>query len=111
MDMARPVVDLSYTLAERGRFEYPVFLHTTQPHFGGLRWWFGCPLCGRRVQKLYRPESAGRFGCRNCHDLSYTSRSKSPLDRSLERARRIRARLGGTDSPFDPFPTKPKGMW
>jgi hypothetical protein len=34
---------------------------STQPHYGGRRWWFLCPAieagctCERRVQKLYQP--------------------------------------------------------
>ena len=56
-----------------------ILLQTTQPHFGGLRWWFACSLhnqsveCGRRVRKLYRPPRAWYFGCSHCLDLPYTS--------------------------------------
>ena len=25
----------------------------TNPAYGGVRWWFGCPWCGRRVRILY----------------------------------------------------------
>jgi hypothetical protein len=52
---------------------------STVPRFGGLRWWFVCPLavngrdCGRRVGKLYLPDGARYFGCRRCHDLVYRS--------------------------------------
>jgi hypothetical protein len=57
----------------------PVRIATTRPRFGGLRWWFICPLivngrrCNRRVGKLYLPPAARYFGCRHCHDLTYTS--------------------------------------
>src|SRR6266851_363871 len=40
-----------------------------------------------------------------------TSRNQSPRDRSMERARGIRLRLGESASLFEPFPSKPKGMW
>jgi hypothetical protein len=59
--------------------DYRVGLTTTRPRFGGLRWWFLCPLgvngvpCGRRVGKLYLPPAAGYYGCRHCHDLTYAS--------------------------------------
>ncbi len=46
---------------------------TTPLHFGGVRWWFRCPSCGRRAGKLHLPPSALRFACRTCHDLAYTS--------------------------------------
>src|ERR1700680_1432502 len=114
-DMTRPVVQLTYTASDRHsaprHFDYPVLLETTRPHLGGLRWWFTCPRCGRRAQKLYHPPGGSRFGCRNCYSLSYRSRSYGPLDRSQERARTIQLRLGGSGSLIDPFPFKPKGMW
>ena len=57
-------------------------LVSTRPNYGGVRWWFVCPLgtCERRVRKLYLPGNEhgvpdGRlfFGCRTCHDLTYRS--------------------------------------
>ena len=44
--------------------------------FGGYRYWFQCPYCGRRVAKLYKPRNQSRFACRHCHDLSYRSRQQ-----------------------------------
>jgi hypothetical protein len=32
-----------------------IYLATTRPHLGGLRWWFVCPRSNRRVRKLYLP--------------------------------------------------------
>jgi hypothetical protein len=40
-------------------------------HFGGWRWWFCCPQCGRRCGKLHLLD--GAFACRLCHDLAYQS--------------------------------------
>jgi hypothetical protein len=63
-------------------FRYPVQLQITRPNFGGLRWWFTCPLitgghkCSRRVGKLYLPPGGLYFGCRHCYDLSYRSRQE-----------------------------------
>jgi hypothetical protein len=36
---------------------------------GGIRQWFGCPGCTRRVAVLYR--SLNRFRCRQCLSLRY----------------------------------------
>jgi hypothetical protein len=42
-------------------------------------WWFRCPLvvagvpCRGRCRKLYLPPGARYFGCRRCHQLTYTS--------------------------------------
>ena len=84
LDQADPFVRLSYSWVwppaqEPQSVDYRVALTTTQPRFGGLRWWFACPLivggrpCGRRVGKLYLPPAARYFGCRRCHELTYTS--------------------------------------
>src|SRR5262249_13398702 len=84
LDPARPFVRLSYTLThadtkERESLAYRVELTTTRPRFGGVRWWFVCPLvvracpCERRVGKLYLPPGGRYFGCRHCYDLTYHS--------------------------------------
>jgi len=59
---------------------YPMI--PTYPRFGGVRWWFVCPLsvngveCRKRVGKLYLPPRQKYFGCRHCYDLSYQSRQE-----------------------------------
>ena len=61
------------------RIEIPIRLEMTRPNFGGLRWWFRCPLfldgepCNRRASKLYLPPEGRYFGCRRCHQLTYRS--------------------------------------
>src|SRR5262249_46565638 len=68
---------------EQQSLNYPIGLTSTVPRFGGLRWWFVCPLvvrgvpCRRRVGKLYLPGNARYFGCRRCYDLTYTSCQES----------------------------------
>ena len=83
-NMQRPWVRLYYTLTQsQQRLDYRVILQTTRPHFGGLRWWFVCPLsvqgqaCRHRVAKLYLPPGGHYFGCRHCYDLTYTSCQES----------------------------------
>jgi hypothetical protein len=85
---------------------YQVALTTTRPHYGGLRWWFVCPLvlngraCGRRVAKLYLPPSGRYFGCRHCHDLTYTSCQQSrKLDGLYRRLARVLSRDFDTAEP------------
>lgn len=64
-------------------FDYWLELVTTPCNFGGRRWWFLCPLvvggkpCRRRCGKLYLPPGGRYFGCRECHDLTYTSCQES----------------------------------
>jgi hypothetical protein len=77
---APPWLRLSYTITARQEaLDYRVALVTTRPRFGGVRWWFVCPLtvngrpCGRRVGKLYLPPGSRYYGCRRCYKLTYTS--------------------------------------
>jgi hypothetical protein len=93
LDTAQATLRLWYSwvwrsVAEPQSADYHLDLRTTRPRFGGLRWWFVCPLCvngrgcGRRVGKLYLPPHARYFGCRHCHRLTYTScRESHKFDR------------------------------
>jgi hypothetical protein len=90
--------------------DYMVSLTTTRPHFGGLRWWFVCPACGRRVAKLHSPPGGDIFASRAAYGLAYHSQRESPLFRQLTITQEIRERLGGGRCIDDPFPDKPKGM-
>jgi hypothetical protein len=73
---------LSYTVGPGGHkhaVDESIRLQPTHPYFGGLRWWFTCPLqtggknCTRRVRKLYLLPRGCSFGCRHCYHLTYTS--------------------------------------
>jgi len=67
---------------EKTEYDYKVRLTTTPCNFGGVRYWFICPLtsngiyCGRRVGTLYLAPGGKYFGCRNCYNLSYESRNE-----------------------------------
>lgn len=103
---------------------FSVKLTTTQPNYGGTRYWFVCPRigCGRRVAKLYVTEDR-ICGCRRClrlvYEVQYRRSAKywmiaaaremlrnhedldAPtrrLDRSIERAIRLNPDL------FSPLP-------
>lgn len=73
---------LKYIVKNGTDVELPIRLQTTQPHFGGTRWWFTCPLvqfgnaCNRRVAKLHL--QGLYFGCRHCHNLTYRSSQGAP---------------------------------
>jgi hypothetical protein len=75
-----PWLRLTYTITRtKEALDYRLRLATTRPRFGGLRWWFVCPLvvngrpCGRRVAKLYLPPGGRYYACRHCNRLTYTS--------------------------------------
>ncbi len=43
----------------------------TNCFYGGVRYWFLCPACGRRAGKLYNHYSQKEFQCRICLNLTY----------------------------------------
>jgi hypothetical protein len=48
----------------------------------GLRYWFLCPRCSRRVAILFKPSSRADFWCRECHNLTY--RCQKEHDRRVD---------------------------
>src|SRR5205085_1138349 len=52
-------------------------LDSTPLNFGGVRWWFICPGCLRRVAHLHLPSRAFYFRCRHCYSLTYESAQAS----------------------------------
>jgi hypothetical protein len=56
-------------------------LSSTRPNYGGIRWWFLCPKCRRRVAQLHKPSNAHHFFCRYCHNLTYESAQSSGTKR------------------------------
>lgn len=83
----------------------PVALTSTACTFGGVRWWFLCPGCGRRCAILY-PRL-----CRLCCKGRYAVESLSPANRRVTKAIRIRTRLGQRNGGICvEFPAKPPRM-
>lgn len=78
-------------------------------HYGGGRWWWGCPHCARRVRVLYRPASARRFACRHCHRIGYSVQRLTHHDRLLRRSYRLFGKAGSPDGGRS-HTDKPKGM-
>src|SRR5215831_5615350 len=113
------VVVLTYRARSWGEAEYKsveqrVPITWTACHLGGQRPWFVCSIysggrhCGRRVALLYL---AGKlFACRRCYGLAYASQRQALYFRDLEKAQKIRMRLGGSTVMSERFPDKPKGM-
>ena len=86
---------------------------TTQAGYG-VRQWYVCPHCVKRVAKLYI--GSKDIGCRKCWKLHYKSQSVDKLDRMRMSIRRQRYAIWGDGEQFrnlfnhaNTFP-KPKGM-
>jgi hypothetical protein len=94
------------------RREQLVSLTWTHQRLGGMRAWFVC-ACGRRAAKLYL-KPGNPFACRACCALGYESRAESPERRrerqALEKAQKIRIKLGVEPNLLEALPARPKGM-
>lgn len=86
-----------------------IFLATTRPPFGGLRWWFVCPRSRRHVRKLCLPLGGRHFWSRRAYRLPYASQRETVSDRALRRASKLCLRLGGHPDD-ESYPEKPKRM-
>jgi hypothetical protein len=81
----------------------------TATRFGGRRRWLTCLKCARRCRRIF----GGRyFRCRQCYGLVYASTRETPHQRAINRADRLRKRVGGGRGAFDgeAFPPKPPRM-
>lgn len=70
---------------EKDHMDLKISLSTTPCNYGGVRYWFICPLskngqyCGRRVGVIY---SIGKyFGCRHCGEIAYSAQMKGGIFR------------------------------
>jgi hypothetical protein len=51
-----------------------LLLTTTCPKYGGVRWWYVCPVCEKRKTALY--VSGAALICRQCAGIHYSSQSR-----------------------------------
>ena len=73
----------------------------TACNYGGVRPWFMCPRCSRRVAVLFL--RSGRFMCRPCGRVAYASQAEDAMGRAWRRQGKLEARL-------DENWRRPKGM-
>jgi hypothetical protein len=93
---------------EREPVECVVPIASTPCNYGGVRRWFCCPDCRKRIAVIY---IHGRScSCRQCSYLVYRSQRERASERARSRAQNIRVRLGGSANLLEPFPAKPKWM-
>jgi len=58
-------------IADNRTWEQEVYLTHSKTNFGGIRVWFACPSCDRRVGCLYLPPAFNKWACRHCHGIVY----------------------------------------
>lgn len=98
----------SGTDAETVRQE--VRLVSTQPHYGGKRWWMVCPYKGTRCTKLFLPGNGDRFASRSAWKVHYSSQRGEWHDKPFARLQRLQRKLGCREG-YDEWLYRPKGMW
>ena len=78
--IGEPYARFTYSLSDRegnrASYDYEVSLVTTLCNFGGVRYWFVCPECSRRVGGLYLAPGERYFICRKCSNLTCHSRNR-----------------------------------
>jgi hypothetical protein len=103
---------LDYRVRSHGEERRPVrdavWLDWTACNYGGERVWFRCPGCNSRRAVLF--SVGGRFRCRKCHDLAYSSTREDASDRSRRRMDVLRKRLGAKGGSLWDIPRKPDRM-
>lgn len=76
-------LELDYLFQKKEHLKYRVQLIKSYPYFGGVRYWFKCPKCGRKVSSLYCQKY---FLCRHCLNLCYKTQQMSLRDRLMEKS-------------------------
>ena len=89
-------------------YEHTVQLTQTACNYGGVRHWFRCEYCQRRVGVLYL--SGGQCACRKCFKLAYASERDTWENQQFRKADKLRAQLGWQPGIAHPDGAKPKGM-
>jgi len=85
-------VRLQYT-SNGTDYNYIVKVETTTPHYGGVRHWWLCPTCQKRVRILY---GGAVFTCRKCSNLTYETAQRGDLLTSIDsRLHYLRRKLKG----------------
>jgi hypothetical protein len=92
-----------------------VSLEALPRHFGGVQWYFICPVMKRRAAVLWMPPGARTFACRQRWrgSVAYASQFCDRDNRAHRGQAKIKAklcRIGGFDPQQWEFPPKPKGM-
>lgn len=96
-----------------GSLDQTIILQPRPCHFGGLQWYFVCPVTGRLAFVLWLPHGGRSFASRHAwrRRVAYASQFATPVDRAWRGQARIKNRLIRDLDPDDwDIPPKPKGM-
>lgn len=85
-----------------------IWFDSTRCNYGGHRKWFLCAGCSNRAAVIFRNDR--RFLCRTCCGLTYQTQCWDEMDRSANKARKIRIQLGASGALGERFPDRPRRM-
>lgn len=106
-DRSNSYLRLIYVFDRSGKkIDYKISIVRTLQKQGGERLWLICPFTYRRVSMIYLPAGRDYFASRYAYRLKYTSQSRSPEDRAIDRMWKYRNKLGGEDF----YPMRMPGM-
>jgi len=96
-----------------GNLDQWITLLPQNRHFGGRQWYFSCPVKGRAVSVLWKPNGAKEFRSRQAwgRQVAYQSQFNDATNRAHAGKARIKSRLIADLDPGEwDLPPKPKGM-
>lgn len=88
-----------------------LIMESTPCRFGGKRWWWVCPVTGRRCAVLFLPNGGDRFLSRQGWRLAYACQAETPLGRCHRRLRKLRGRMGGDIAALPESEPPPRPRW
>lgn len=83
-------IELNYTYKDNEHLNYRVQIISTTPNYGGKRYWFVCPQCGKKVAFIYCKKY---FWCRHCHNLCYKTQQVGFADRMAIKSQKYKNRV------------------
>ncbi len=105
---ATPNTTIHFKYKHNGKdYNYHVKLDRTPCHYGGYRYWYLCPHCGKRTSVLYR---AGLYVCRHCIGANYQTQLNQPLDNIRRKMHKVASKLKWVEVGYKEVPLRPKGM-
>ena len=91
---ARITYEILDGMGDTNPYDSRIRLITTRCNLGGVRYWFECPACGKRVGGLYLVLGRTHFRCRLCNNLTYRSRNRHKLETWGHTSRQIKKLQG-----------------
>jgi hypothetical protein len=58
---------------------HDILLSRSKTGFGGVRYWFSCPICNKQAGVLYKHPVSQILGCRQCLRLDYRKHRYSKM--------------------------------